>query len=419
MSVAVSRMPTGPGDHPESLNNQTVNPLAAPFKPSGLVIHPIGTAVRRLSAGAAFAEAVGIDLNTIGKAEAKKIMSIEHKVLGFRPPQGSFAAEAQAAAAKHPEVLGIQLDSEKLKEAAKIDAQRILAERNQSSGTGNPTSSAVDKAAVVLDDGTTPEVDLTTLSEADARKLMSHEHRALGFRPPPGSVAAEAQALVAKTTEAKTEGNIAKPTKPSNGSSWRRESNEPSPSHSTSRRGSADLSGEPTTISVKRSTSDEGMKLAPQSIATRRKSVNVSELSCTEKEVLLKEVALRDAERIKVTRGINGESISEKAHIDTKDLSARLESSSSPEGEKTPSSSPTLSKVAPMNLPGPVQEVQETVADLTERFTVVPTEEKTLPVETIQEHEGEHATLAKESNPGNMLRTETSDSVQIVGDVVA
>ena len=59
-------------------------------------------------------------------AEAKKIMSVEHKVLGFRPPQGSFAAEAQAAAAKHPDVQGGQLDSEKLKEAAKIDAQRIL-----------------------------------------------------------------------------------------------------------------------------------------------------------------------------------------------------------------------------------------------------------------------------------------------------
>ena len=53
-------------------------------------------------------------------------MSVEHKVLGFRPPQGSFAAEAQAAAAKHPDVQGGQLDSEKLKEAAKIDAQRIL-----------------------------------------------------------------------------------------------------------------------------------------------------------------------------------------------------------------------------------------------------------------------------------------------------
>lgn len=54
-------------------------------------------------------------------------MSIEHKVLGFRPPQGSLAAEAQAAAAKHPEVTGAQPpDPEKLKQAATVDAQRIL-----------------------------------------------------------------------------------------------------------------------------------------------------------------------------------------------------------------------------------------------------------------------------------------------------
>lgn len=104
-------------------------------------------ATRRLSAGAIIAESIGIDLNAIGRgapkarwhgfgariltgsppAEAKKIMSLEHKVLGFRPPHGSLAAEAQAAAAKHPEVPGVQQpDPEKLKEAAKIDAERIL-----------------------------------------------------------------------------------------------------------------------------------------------------------------------------------------------------------------------------------------------------------------------------------------------------
>ena len=57
-------------------------------------------------------------------------MSIEHKVLGFRPPQGSLAAEAQAAAAKHPEVAGAQSpDPQKLKEAAQEDAQRIRVRR--------------------------------------------------------------------------------------------------------------------------------------------------------------------------------------------------------------------------------------------------------------------------------------------------
>ncbi len=54
-------------------------------------------------------------------------MSVEHKVLGFRPPHGSLAAEAQAAAAKHPQVSGVQPpNTEKLKEAAREDAVRIL-----------------------------------------------------------------------------------------------------------------------------------------------------------------------------------------------------------------------------------------------------------------------------------------------------
>jgi hypothetical protein len=54
-------------------------------------------------------------------------MSVEHKVLGFRPPPGSLAAEAQAAAAKHPDVSGVQPPAtEKLNEAAKVDAERIL-----------------------------------------------------------------------------------------------------------------------------------------------------------------------------------------------------------------------------------------------------------------------------------------------------
>ena len=67
MSVAVSRMPFGPADHFRGHDTSPINPLAAPFKPSGVIIQSTGTTVRRLSAGAAFAEAVGIDLNAIGK----------------------------------------------------------------------------------------------------------------------------------------------------------------------------------------------------------------------------------------------------------------------------------------------------------------------------------------------------------------
>lgn len=66
-----------------------------------------------------------------------------------------------------------------------------------------------------------PEIDLNTINEgwsvtfllsqktserdctADARKLMSYEHRALGYRPPPGSLAAEAQAVAAKLSSSK------------------------------------------------------------------------------------------------------------------------------------------------------------------------------------------------------------------------
>lgn len=54
-------------------------------------------------------------------------MSEEHKLLGFRPPPGSLAADAQAAAAKHPVVDHTQvLPIAKLKQAAKADAERIL-----------------------------------------------------------------------------------------------------------------------------------------------------------------------------------------------------------------------------------------------------------------------------------------------------
>ena len=135
---------------------------------------------------------------------------------------------------------------------------------------------------------------------------MSHEHRALGFRPPPGSVAAEAQALVAKTTEVKDENNGTKPRRASlsQSSNWRHHSNESSPSHS--RRGSTDLTGKPKVrrgsegaSTIKRSISDEGIKLVAKTNVDRRKSVNVAVLPAAEKEVLLREVALRDAERIK------------------------------------------------------------------------------------------------------------------------
>ena len=66
-------------------------------------------------------------------AEARKLMSEEHKALGYRPPQGSLAAAAQAAAAKHPNA-SAGLDPTTLAKAALEDARKIeLVSRSVSS----------------------------------------------------------------------------------------------------------------------------------------------------------------------------------------------------------------------------------------------------------------------------------------------
>lgn len=51
-------------------------------------------------------------------------MSEEHKALGYRPPPGSLAAEAQSAAAKHPNARA-GVDPTILAKAALEDAKRI------------------------------------------------------------------------------------------------------------------------------------------------------------------------------------------------------------------------------------------------------------------------------------------------------
>ena len=57
-------------------------------------------------------------------------MSAEHQALGYRPPPGSLAAEAQKAAAKHPEAT-LNVDPIELRQAAQTDAARIEAERGE------------------------------------------------------------------------------------------------------------------------------------------------------------------------------------------------------------------------------------------------------------------------------------------------
>ena len=77
-------------------------------------------------------------------ADARVLMSHEHKALGFRPPPGSLAAEAQSAAARHPEGDGTHLDDGTLRALATRDAERIKADR-ESSPAGEVDVSTVGK----------------------------------------------------------------------------------------------------------------------------------------------------------------------------------------------------------------------------------------------------------------------------------
>ena len=60
-------------------------------------------------------------------------MSEEHKALGYRPPPGSLAAQAQAAVARHEtqraETQSLTVEAEKLRQAAIADAERIKQSR--------------------------------------------------------------------------------------------------------------------------------------------------------------------------------------------------------------------------------------------------------------------------------------------------
>jgi hypothetical protein len=87
-----------------------------------------------------------IDLGSVGATEAKTIMSAEHKALGYRPPPGSLAAEAQAAAAKHPDA-HLDVDPNTLRELAREDAARIAAERK----TGDVAAAVETHSAIDLE----------------------------------------------------------------------------------------------------------------------------------------------------------------------------------------------------------------------------------------------------------------------------
>ncbi|KAL5520402.1 hypothetical protein ACEPAG_9626 [Sanghuangporus baumii] len=124
--------------------------------------------------------APSVNLSGITHTEARIITSEEHRALGYRPPQSSLAAIAQLAAARHaqedPESAserGSQRTS-MLKEAARMDAVRIATEKDEAFST-------------------LPTVGLDEISKEEAARLQSAEHKILGYRPPPGSLASQAQ----------------------------------------------------------------------------------------------------------------------------------------------------------------------------------------------------------------------------------
>ncbi|KAI0772476.1 hypothetical protein BD413DRAFT_43865 [Trametes elegans] len=220
-AVMTTEVPLVAGDVLRAIDTPAVSPPAASPPPAAISLNgstssrtssPTSTKSkghrRTSSAASDIAKAAGIDLDAVSMAEARKVMSEEHKILGFRPPHGSFAAEVQSIAAKHPEGKpGSQSpDTNKLKEIAREDALRILAERKTNTGADKdalppnvkPVNGSDKHVTPARHSPPAPGVNLGQISATAARVLMSHEHRALGFRPPPGSLAAEAQSAASR-----------------------------------------------------------------------------------------------------------------------------------------------------------------------------------------------------------------------------
>ncbi|KAI5118478.1 hypothetical protein M0805_003739 [Coniferiporia weirii] len=122
-----------------------------------------------------------VNLARITRAEAQILASEEHRALGYRPPHGSLASQAQSAAERNVATGDLDPDDGRgtqrtsaLKEAARVDAARVAAERGDAVGA-------------------VPTVDLNGITKDEAARLQSEEQRMLGHRPPPGSLAAQAQ----------------------------------------------------------------------------------------------------------------------------------------------------------------------------------------------------------------------------------
>ncbi len=128
-----------------------------------------------------------VDAYAHSPAEARKLMSEEHRALEYRPPPGSRAATAQAAVAKHPDA-NAGVDPAILAQAALEDAKRIAAGRSSNDSASSHCSASSPDPTVQL--------NLDTISAPEARTLQSGEHKLLGHRPPAGSAAAKAQSVV-------------------------------------------------------------------------------------------------------------------------------------------------------------------------------------------------------------------------------
>ncbi|EJD34337.1 hypothetical protein AURDEDRAFT_131217 [Auricularia subglabra TFB-10046 SS5] len=163
------------------------------------------SATRQTGISSSFSGArAGIDLAQVNAREAARLMSEEHKMLSYRPPAGSLAAQAQAAAAKHPDAPGaVGGDMRELRRLAQDDVARIQAER----GSGNRTGNRKGRSVGVQTGNQGAEVGVAGVaSSAAVSKIQSVEHKALGYRPPKDSLAADAQRAAVKNPDA--DGNV-------------------------------------------------------------------------------------------------------------------------------------------------------------------------------------------------------------------
>ncbi|KAI0695290.1 hypothetical protein C8T65DRAFT_815119 [Cerioporus squamosus] len=124
------------------------------------------------------AETLGMDLRGVGEVEARQIMSEETSELGYRPPAGSLAAEAQSAARFHPQgEPGVEHPDPTTLISARVKTLSVVSQREQDTVAG---------------------INLHTITKPEAQLLESLEHKLLGYVPPSGSVAAQAQAAIAR-----------------------------------------------------------------------------------------------------------------------------------------------------------------------------------------------------------------------------